>query len=165
MSVDFFNTPCSEKPRTDIKFGICDDQDGGKAYTDSKDDTKWAATVNNQHSRAITFTAIDHCMEIKKVGTKDQESTCDGMLTYAEGILFVELKDQKERGITTAKAQLENTLKLFLLYHKDIGYKHKKAYVCNLKHPTFKVIDNETQKRFFSKYGFRLDINTEILIK
>jgi hypothetical protein len=165
MIIDFFNTPCKELPRTDLKFGICDDQEGERAYTNTDDDTKWIATVNNQNSRTITFTAIDHCMEIKKVGDKDQESTCDGMLTYAEGILFVELKDQKERGIATAKAQLENTLKLFLLYHEDINYKYKKAYICNVKHPTFKVIDNETQKSFFSDYGFRLDINTEILIK
>jgi hypothetical protein len=165
MSIDFFNNPCKEDPRTDNQFGICDDQNHTKAYTDITDPSKWVAKVLNQNSKSITFTAIDICLNILKENSQEQESSCDGMLTYTEGIIFVELKDQGKGWIPKAKDQLENTIKLFQINHPNDNHKFKKAYVCNKKHPFFQKIDNEENLRFFRQYSFRLDIQREIVIK
>lgn len=105
MSVNFFGTECTEPPRTDELFGICDDQDGEKAYSDTTDENKWIAVVKNSKGLAVLFTAIDHCIIILKEGTN------------------------------------------------------------NKKHPRFRSIDNEQNKRFFVTYGFRLDVQAEIVIK
>ena len=40
MIVNFFETGCKEPAKTDDLFGICDDQDGTKAYTDINDKDK-----------------------------------------------------------------------------------------------------------------------------
>ncbi len=57
MSVDFFNTACKEPDvLTNTKFGICDDQDGTKAYTSSGSSSiHWIATVINQTEIKVTF--------------------------------------------------------------------------------------------------------------
>lgn len=113
MSVNFFGTECTELSRTDELFGICDDQDGGKAYFNATDKNKWIAVVKNDKGLAVSFTAIDHCIIILKEGTKDEESTCDGMITFTDSLYLVELKKQGAGGwVSKAIAQMENTIKL-----------------------------------------------------
>ncbi|MBK7868587.1 MAG: hypothetical protein IPJ75_17220 [Ignavibacteriales bacterium] len=163
MSFDFINSPCRESPRIESKFGICDDQVGTKAYTDSGDDSKWIAFVRNEDEKEITFTAIDNCLEFFKNRSQEKESTCDGMLTFDDGIYFVELKTQDSNWLQKALGQLENTIILLQNHHRN--YRFKKAFACNKRHPSFHVFDNELNKRFFKQYGFRIDINNEIIIK
>jgi len=79
MKVDFFKTTCKEPELTHRQFGVCDDEDGKKAYTNIDNTTKWIATVNNETEKAIEFIAIDNCIPILKTDTEDQESSCDGM--------------------------------------------------------------------------------------
>lgn len=160
------NSACKEPSQTTTLFGICDDQNGTKAYTDTANNTKWIATVINDNARQISFTAIDNCIVVLKPGTKDKESSCDGMLTFPDNLILVELKDQGTGGwITRAIDQLENTIKLIQNNHDLSSIKFKKAFACNKKHPHFTTIDNEQNKTFFSTYGFRLDIQAEIVIK
>ena len=66
MSVNFFETDCKESSRNEKQFGICDDQDGAKAYTDTTDNTKWIAKVTNDNEIDISFTAIDNCIIVYK---------------------------------------------------------------------------------------------------
>ncbi len=168
MSVNFFETDCKEKSsRTDKLFGICDDQDGTKAYSDVDDDKKWIAKITNDNDKEISFTAIDNCIIVLKDGTKDKESTCDGMLTFSQSLYLVELKKQATGGwITDAKGQLENTIKLIAANHNLADFRYKKAYACNRKHPNFTVIDSAERKAFFERTGgFRLDVQAEIAIK
>lgn len=167
ISIDFFDTDCKEPSRNDKQFGICDDQDGTKAYTDITDSTKWIAKVTNDNKIEISFTAIDNCIIIFKEGTKDQESSCDGMLTFAQSLYLVELKKQANGGwITDAKWQLENTIKLISENHNLSGFRYKKAFACNKKHPNFTVIDTAERKAFFERTkGFRIDVQAEIVIK
>ncbi len=73
MSVDFFNTRCKESALTNREFGICDNEDGSKAYTDVDNSPKWIAVVNNETQIEVTFTAIDNCIEILKEGTKKKK--------------------------------------------------------------------------------------------
>ena len=169
MSVDFFNTLCKESARTDETFGLCDDQDQTKAYTNTSDRTKWIATVFNKYkeSKEIIFTPLDKCMTITKTGTKDQESLCDGMLTFSDSLFLVELKKQHTGGwITEAKLQLRNTIRLIHEHHPNMEHvRYKKAYACNCKHPRFEVITNSNQKAFMKESGgFRLDIQAKINI-
>lgn len=86
------------------------------------------------------------------------------MLTTEKLVYFVELKNQTKKWQTHAIKQLEDTIKLFIANCDVKKYKHKKAFACNKKHKPFEIIDNEINKRFFEKYGFRLDLQTDIII-
>ena len=167
MSVIFFGTKCKESSRQDKLFGICDDQNGTKAYTNMTDNTKWIAKVINNNDLAISFTPIDNCIIVLKEGTLDKESTCDGMLTFSNSLYLVELKKQGIGGwLSDAKSQLENTIKLLRSKHNLEEYKYKKAFACNKKHPNFTVIDAAEKKAFFERTkGFRIDAQVEIVIK
>ncbi|RZJ90595.1 MAG: hypothetical protein EOO20_07680 [Chryseobacterium sp.] len=160
--MDFFNAACQEPPLTHKKFGLCDDQDGAKAYTDIADSSKWIATVKNDNSLTITFTAIDKCV------IKDNEHVgrgrCDAMLTTNASLFLVELKDALPPWQAGALEQLVSTID-FLKAHHDIStYTHKKIFACNKKRSAFVAIDNEENKAFFRQYGFRMDIQAEIIV-
>jgi hypothetical protein len=167
MSANFFETDCKESSRNEKQFGICDDQNGTKAYTDTTDNRKWIAKVTNNNDIDISFTAIDNCIVVYKEGTKEKESSCDGMLTFAQSLYLVELKKQSTGGwIADAKGQLENTIKLLSKNHDLSNFRFKKAFACNRKHPNFTVIDTAERKSFFERTnGFRIDVQTEIKIK
>jgi len=167
MSVDFFGTDCSELPLNEKLFGICDDQDGTRAYTDTQLKDEWIATIKNDNQIEVTFTAIDNCIIVLKKNTQNKESSCDGMLTFQNSIFLIELKDHGTGGwLPTARNQLKNTVKLLHQNVSLVNFKYKKAYACNKKHPTFIVIDNESSKKFFKETnGFRIDAQAEIIIK
>ncbi len=167
MSVDFFNTDCSEPVQNNTFFGICDNQDGTKAYTDIQNEDNWIARVNNENQIEVVFTAIDNCITILKEGTNDKESSCDGMLTFKDSLFLVELKKQRTGGwLPESKDQLKNTIKILSENHDLARFRYKKAYACNRKHPYFTKIENETNKRFFKETnGFRIDAQSEIVIK
>jgi hypothetical protein len=115
----------------------------------------------------ISFTPIDNCLNIFNGGSSDKESTCDGMLQFEQSLFLIELKKQSVGGwITDAKRQLENTIRLLHENHDLSAFTNKKAYACNKKHPNFTVIDPSERKAFFSRtMGFRIDAQTEIMIK
>lgn len=160
--MDFFNVACQEPPFKHVLFGICDDQKGGKAFTDVADKSKWVATVKNDTEKALVFTAIDKCV-IQDHQEKGR-GRCDGMLTSDTLLYLVELKDMKPPWQTGALEQLISTIE-FLIQHHDISaFKHKKAFACNRKRPHFQEIDNEFNLAFYRKYGFRIDIQAEIII-
>lgn len=165
MKIDFLSNSFKESDRTDTTFGICDDQNGEKAYSDSTNSTNWIATVNNPHAIAITFTPIDKCLikdtELPGVGR------CDGMLTSNQHLFFIELKDQRTDWISDAVKQLEDTVILFNQNHTEEErrqFKHKKAFACNKARRRFQEIDHEQNLRFFRQYGVRLDIQAQIII-
>ena len=163
MTVNFLDVRCQELPISASQFGICDDQNGLIAYTDTTDSSKWIATVNNPQATPVTFTAVDNCVEILR-GDGDADRKCDGMMTYSENLVFVELKEVKSSWISDAVEQLEITIQHFIANH-DIGiFRHKRAFACNKKHPNFHVIDNETKRRFFDTYRIRLNVQATIQI-
>ena len=167
MSVNFFETDCKENSRKEKQFGICDDQNGTKAYTDLINSTNWIAKVKNDNEINVSFTAIDNCIVVFKEGTKDEESSCDGMLIFDQSLYLVELKKQGTGGwISDAKGQLENTIKMISENHDLSNFRYKKAFACNRKHPSFTVIDTAERKSFFERTkGFRIDVQAEIIIK
>jgi len=162
MSINFFEAKCQEEPLNNNEFGLCDDQNGTKAYTNLTNPEKWIATVNNYRQLNLIFTAVDKCV------IKDNEfverGRCDGMLTSPEHIYFIELKDQDKGWRSDAISQLESTIEFFIENHDIEKYKHKKAFACNKNRKHFQEIDNEFNLRFFRKYKVRIDIQAEILV-
>lgn len=160
--MNFFDSECQEPVRREVLFGLCDDQNRKKAYTNTDDPSRWVATVQNDSKVELTFTAIDNCVIMG-----DEESgraRCDGMLTSSEHIYFVELKDQRIGWIADAIAQLESTILFFMENHDISRFRYKKAFACNKRHRTFTVIDNELRRRFFSRYHFHIDVQARIIV-
>ncbi|HQK71425.1 MAG TPA: hypothetical protein PL101_09975 [Bacteroidales bacterium] len=161
MSLDFFQSSCQESISNAL-FGLCDDQDGSRAYTNVNDRRKWIATVKNDRNLRLVFTAIDNC--IIQSDEYRGKPRCEGMLASDEHLFFVELKDQKKSWIEKAIEQLESTIQLFIASHGMPVQRHRKAFACNKAHPHFCVFDNERNRKFFRTYGFRLDIQAEIIV-
>jgi hypothetical protein len=160
--MDFFDVACQEPPLQHTLFGICDDQNGGNAFTDITDPSKWVATVKNDNGKTLVFTAVDKCV------IKDHEEIgrgrCDGMLTSDTLLYLVELKEALPPWQTGAVDQLISTIHFLNERHDISAFKHKKAFACNKKRPRFQQIDNEFNLAFYRKYGFRIDIQAEIII-
>ncbi|MCX6250633.1 MAG: hypothetical protein NTX61_07770 [Bacteroidetes bacterium] len=162
MSVNFFREDYKEPPLNNALFGLCDDQNGTKAYTKLNESHTWIATVKNSKRIPVVFTSIDKCV------INDNEypgrGRCDGMLTFSDSIYFVELKDMRSGWLSDAKQQLVSTIKFFIEAHGLHRYKHKKAFACNRRHRHFQEIDNEENLSFFRTYGVRIDVQAEILV-
>lgn len=161
--MNFFKPDCQEPAINESKFGLCDDQNGTKAYTNINDQTKWIATVQNEKNKNLTFTAIDKC--VLNDDEEPDRGRCDGMLISDsnEHIYFVELKDQSKKWTQHAINQLGSTVIFFIENHDISIYKYKKAFACNKKHPHFQEIDNELNLHFFRTYGVRIDLQARII--
>jgi hypothetical protein len=162
MSLDFFQDKCQEPALNNVEFGLCDDQNGKKAYTDTVDRAKWIAIVKNDTQRNIVFTAVDKCVlfdhEYKGRGR------CDGMLTTDTHLYLVELKNQDPPWRSHAIDQLDSTIKFLLDNHDLSQYKKRKVFASNKKRDAFVVIDNEFNKNFYKRTTFRIDIQAEIVV-
>ncbi len=162
MSINFFEATCQEPSINESLFGICDNQNDEKAYTNINNPAIWIATVKNDRNINLVFTAIDKCV------IKDHEESgrgrCDGMLTSNDHLYFIELKDQARNWKKGAIEQLESTIKFFIDNHDISAFKHKKAFACNKQHKHFQEIDHELSLRFFRTYGVRIDAQAEIII-
>jgi hypothetical protein len=165
MSVTIIGSACSEPARQDLRFGLCDDENSTKAYSDLATPKKWIATVVNEDQVDVIFTPIDFCITISKENTNDQERTCDGMLTTDQSLYLVELKNVQGDWIPDATDQLIKTINIVKANHDITGYRYKKACACNRKRRHFKTMEQEKKLRFLREHGFRLDIQAEIRIK
>ncbi|WP_017294286.1 hypothetical protein [Geminocystis herdmanii] len=168
MSINFFDERCQSKT-SKLKFGICDDSSlpQAPAYIDSdiaNEQTKWIAIVENINAIEITFTAIDNCIEIRKANGK-MDNRCDGMLTYQNNIIFVELKErdyQNKVWIDKGDKQLRTTISNFVTNHNLADYKSKKAYIANRKKPYFQYSHKQQMQKFKNDTGFLLVIEQKI---
>lgn len=168
MPIDFFIAKCQIENIREKEFGICDDEDRTKrahAYIDTTNPEKWIAIVKNKTDKAINFTAVDNCVEIRRPdGTMDYR--CDAMLTNDENIVFVELKNQMAKWIAHAvDEQLQTTIDHFKANHDISKYKHKRAFACNKKSPYFNVSNKAKMNAFYQKNRIRLNLQTEIIFK
>ena len=166
MSINFFDANCQSQTNQ-YKFGLCDDpnKDKDPAYIVTVDCSKWIAIVENNQEIEVIFTAIDNCIEIlRSDGTMDNR--CDGMLTYNNHIIFVELKERNFRNKWVGKGeeQLKNTINVFIANHDLAIYKSKKAYIANNKKPNFQSSQITRMDKFKDETGFRLIIQNTIEI-
>ena len=162
MSWIFLDTTCQESSRNEVEFGICDNEDGTKAYTDISNSENWIAKVLNPNEIDVSFIAVDKC--IFQDSDEPGRGRCDGILLTDDQLYFVELKNQKKSWINDAISQLESTIDFFKESHDIQEFKHKKAFACNKKFKYFQEIDNELNLEFFRKHKFRIDIQSDIII-
>ena len=167
MSLNFFDANCQSQINQP-KFGLCDDPPPleNPAYIDTVDCSKWIAIVENTQEIEVIFTAIDKCIEILRSDGK-MDSRCDGMLTYNNSIIFVELKARKYTNsvwIDDGDRQLRKTIAVFI-NHNDLAiYKSKMAYIANSKKPQFPYSHKEKMQKFRTDTGFRLIIQNTIKV-
>ena len=157
-NIDFFTPRCQTYGITHEQFGICDDVDLDEktpAYVTLENPTQWGATVVNQSGHPLNFTAVDNCVEVHR-NNHDMESRCDAMLTNAEHLVFVELKDERKNWLTHAAQQLQKTIEMFSQNNDLSKYKHKRAFACNKRHPHFSYSNKELKQAFRQNTGFRL---------
>ena len=167
MSVDFTKKECQCKSNKKL-FGLCDDQLhlSNPAYIDEKNGSKWIAVVINEYKFEVVFTAIDNCIDIKKKDGK-MAKRCDGVLSYDNTIIFVELKERGALGnqwVTDAENQLKETLTYFEKEKIAKIYYHKKAYISNSRHPKFKVSQTRRMNQFLEDTGYILRIENRIYL-
>jgi hypothetical protein len=163
--VDFFTPECQTLNVTAKSFGICDPQDGGKAYVDYNNDNQWIAIVKNESGKPLNFTAIDNCVEIRR-GDGNMENRCDAMLTGAGYIIFIELKDQRRDWVDHAvNDQLQTTIDYFKRNCDISVYGKRIAYACNRRQPRFMHSHISLMDEFWRKNNVRLNIVNEIVIK
>jgi hypothetical protein len=162
MKLNFLENTCKEPARNDSLFGLCDDQNGQKAYSNTDNHEKWIARVKNDNCISLVFTPVDNCLI--KSNEFAGRGRCDGLLTSVEHLYFIELKDQARNWITQAVEQLESTIGFYKESHDINTFRHKKAFACNKQHGHFQEIDNEINLSFFRKHKVRLDIQVDIIV-
>ena len=167
MSVDFTKKECQCKSNKKL-FGLCDDQPhlSNPAYIDEINGSKWIAVVINEYKFEVVFTAIDNCIDIKKEDGR-RAKRCDGVLSYGNTIIFVELKERGALGnqwVTDAEKQLKVTLAYFERENIAKTFHHKKAYISNSHHPKFKVSQTRRMNQFLEDTGYILRIEKRIYL-
>lgn len=148
------------------KFGICDDPPPAQnpAYIDETDGSKWIAVVENEDRYAVTFTAIDNCIEILRPDGK-MSRRCDGMLTFNSTVIFVELKDRDAQGnawVEDALPQLKSSIQDFEKTDMADIFSRKLAYIANKQHPRFKSTQQSRMDAFFDDTNYVLRIQGRI---
>jgi len=161
---DFFKMACQTKT-TAALFGICDDnkKPEAPAYLNHTDLDTWSAEVHNEQKIEVTFTAIDNCIPIFRENG-NMESRIDGLLTYNNTLLFIELKIVRDSWIPDDIQQLERTIELFSAHNDLSSYKKRRAFLANKKHPRFKYSHKEAMQAFKNKTGVRLIIAANITL-
>ncbi len=139
MSIDFSSAKCQDGSTRKL-FGICDDPPPAttRAFLDEVDGAKWIAVVQNEYTYDVLFTAIDHCIELPPRSDGRSSKRCDGMLTYNDTVIFVELKERAQLGtdwIRDAEKQLKTTIAHFETTELAEDFTYKKAYAANSEHP------------------------------
>lgn len=170
MKINFFVERCQSKTLSPL-FGLCDDPPPSNtpAYIDTEianQETKWIAVVKNDDEIELTFTAIDHCIDIKRENG-EMDHRCDGILTSQKEIIFVELKERDCKNrvwIEKAQTQLKISINYFKVSQNLDIFKSKKAYIANRKKPNFQSGQMERMNRFKNETGVRLIIQNTIEI-
>lgn len=178
MSVNFFDSQYRTEPvRNDKRIGVCDPQNGTRAYTTTAEDKgKWMAEISNPKEKGVQFVAVDNNICMPEVNG-NQQKRCDGMILYplssnsgndaiSENICFVELKDVMGSGwIKKATEQLRATITTFCENHDYRKFKTREAYAANCRHPNFPYSLKETMSNFRRETNFRLIIEQKIRIR
>lgn len=165
MPIIFFDNLCKTSSNN-TKFGICDNPPPSKkpAYIDENNASKWIAIVNNSMNKKIDFYAIDNCVNILKADG-NKESRCDGMLSYEDKIIFVELKMRGSSGwLSKARDQLTITFSKFCENNDLTNYKSIEAYACNSLKPLSNQGNSAQIQKFKDETGLIMHVQQEINI-
>lgn len=167
MKVDFFKADCRDAT-SEIRFGLCDEDNKEPAFIDTAHEDNWIATVENPSAKEIQFTAIDNCIDIVRENG-NMDSRCDAMLHYESNLLFVELKTKRADWKSEGLGQIESTIKRMIKDEADFyyGFRKRKAVVANSRKifPSFQEFDAEQREFFKKNYKIHLQFDAEIVIR
>lgn len=162
---DIFQVLC-EDVTNNTHFGICDDKPHQRAYIDTEDGKKWMAVVQNDSNQEVTFTALDNCIEFNKA-TGKKESRCEGVLTYNNTILFIEIKERSGNAKSWAKDaddQLRNSITLIESKINLDKYINKRAAIINRLQTRSNEKHTVRMKQFKEETGYVLRVNYRIVL-
>lgn len=149
-------------------FGLCDPPAPSTepAYIDEENGAEWIGVVVNEYRYDVTFTAIDHCIDVL---TSDGMSAkrCDGVLTYNDAAIFVELKDRSTGGtgwVKEAEQQLLSSIHHFERTPNAAQYREKRAYIANSSRPKFRSSQAQRMEKFRNETGYILRIENRIIL-
>lgn len=167
MIIDYFVGRCQTYSAKKI-FGLCDNPPPAKdpAYIDENNGATWIAVVENDDHYDVTFTAIDHCIEVRRPD-RTWAQRCDGLLTYNTTAILVELKQgnpkkKKNQWVEDGEDQLRETIIYFEREDESNQFTIKRAYVANSEHPKFKETQMQRMDRFLTDTGYVLRIENRI---
>ena len=160
IKINFFDREYRLEPvKQDAILGLCDPEGEQPAYSTKDIDCgdKWCATVKNNDRKGIQFIAIDKNIDIRRPDG-NLENRCDGMIYVEETreLSFVELKDYRVGGLSTAEGQLLITIQYFLANHNYADFHNRRAYACRPSHPHFMFSARQSIQEFYNKTHFRL---------
>ena len=122
-----------------MSFGLCDKPHPAKepAYINESDQSLWIGIVRNPQQFKVEFFAIDHCVDLLRADKK-QSKRCDGLLRYKKNLVFVELKDRRQKGSKWLKEGIEQLIATIDIFKEQCGlgsFDQIEAYVCNRLKP------------------------------
>lgn len=137
MPIDFFEKNC-KSTSNNKEFGLCDDPPpaNNPAYIDEVNKANWIGIVKNDKEKKVDFIAIDNCIVVKRPDGND-ESRCDGLLSFENNLIFVELKSREGgQWFKKGREQLTITVNTFKANNDISTYDKIRANVCNSLRPT-----------------------------
>jgi hypothetical protein len=147
-------------------FGICDDKLHQRAYIHTGHGGNWTAVVQNDNQYDVTFTALDHCIEIRNSKGKMQ-SRCEGIITYNNTIIFIEIKQRTGDAKTWAKdadKQLRSTISVVSAKINLNLFVVKKAAIANPLHRRSAEKHTTRMMKFLDDTGYILIVNYRIVL-
>lgn len=165
MAVNFLDPQYKQSSISRI-FGICDDQNKTPAYIDESDPSNWVADVVNETLKMVSFYPIDYCVDTLREDGK-MDNRCDGLLTYENILIFVELKDRnKHRWVQEGLLQLETSIKYFRSAHKELSAQSIiRAQICNKQRPRAVISCNVEREKFKERVGCIVTVDRTINIE
>ena len=157
MSIDYFAENCKTISIKD-KFGLCDDQPplSNPAYIEEDNPAKWIGIVNNSKKQEINFNAIDNCIDIRR-NDNTMDSRCDGVLSYEDKLIFVELKERDGgQWLKKGREQLTATINRFKQEIDVNIFSSIKGYVCNSLRPQSHTGQASNIQKFKDDTGYNL---------
>lgn len=162
MPINYFSDCKTES--TNKEFGLCDDQppQSNPAYIDEVNHAKWIGIVKNPLEHKVCFNAIDNCIDIRR-NDNSMDSRCDGVLSYENDLIFVELKEREGgQWLKKGREQLTATINRFKQECDITKFSSVKGYVCNSLRPQAHFGQATNIQQFKDDTGFTLVGKQEI---
>jgi hypothetical protein len=157
-SINFFNTG-KELQISDSLFGIVEDR---LARVSLDTNETWDAIVKNDSYLDLTFSPIDHVLDLRLVNGQVAKKTDAMLYILTRLLILVELKaeDNPFAFYTDANKQLKQTIDFMKINNsQELGaFLYKFAYIANRVRPTNHSIRESHTKTFYKLTGFLLQV-------
>jgi len=202
MPIDFFAVPCGNpngncqsqpvKCCSEIsidRFGISDRDSDSRIPASIRltDDDTWDFTVFNPTGKAVSFKAVDYCVDSFRAGSyaldnpdrtssefssdstyipgKELIKRCEGFLKFDGKILFLEIKSRpRGKWLVDAREKFEETILSFKEHHPDLVDRILKPIVSNSKFNRLHQNEMVQRRILKDKVGLEFSIQQSVSI-